>query len=125
MPTTQKKTNGTDGATGRFRSFDIATDTEEEVLEPLAFELGGEQFQCLPEPTLGGRRLFFGAVQDGRMGVLDCIEAIRSSLLPGDEERFDALLNRKDLRISNSVVGDLFNWLLEQYTTRPTKPPSS
>lgn len=125
MPTTQQKTNGTGTSSDRFFEVDLSTYADEEELPPVWFRFAGERFDCLPAPTVGGRRLFTAAIADGRMGVVDCVNAICASLQPEAEERFLAMLERKDLRIPNGAIGDVFNGLLEQYTARPTSPPSS
>lgn len=45
-------------------------------------------------------------------------------LVEGDYERMKTLLDRRDLVISMDQLGEIFNWLVEGYGGRPTRPSS-
>lgn len=106
-----------------FKDFDAAR--RERDLEPVAFLLGGERFECLPvcpatvlfdyaarETTT--TRQHYDAAVDFIVGVL-----------ADDEERFRKALTSKTDPVDYETVAAVVAWLVGHYTGRPTERPSA
>jgi hypothetical protein len=108
-----------------YRNFDLDADPPATGQGPV-FDLGGETFHCLPEPPGLIFNQCVAAIDKDLMVRTDrAIEFLVGSLVPEDEERFTALLLDKTRLVTSRKLGELFSWLIEAYTGRPTVPPSA
>ena len=104
-------------------SWDMDAAQAERLGAPPSFVLGGETFTCLPAIPAG---LVIRPGADGEPVRVTTVDYIRLALRPGDEERFEEVLNaRGDLAVDEITLVDLCNRLLEHYTGHPTERPSS
>jgi len=89
--------------------------------DPPVFELAGLEFTCFGVlPAQATKLLALASNTD--LGVIQFIEAC----LPQDDlDRFRGLLESKDIIVDMKTVGDVFLWLVEVYTGRPTQPPAT
>lgn len=90
--------------------------------EPVEFDLNDQTFKC--KPALQGAVLLeFVSKADSDSGgqaagamysfFQDCMEE-------SEYERFYEYLNRPDLIIDMTTIGEIASWLVEEYTARPT-----
>lgn len=100
--------------------FEVDAAEEEQQEKAPSFGLGGVQFQCISRPTMAAVKLISRV--DG--GSISCSEFIRAVLVAEDEEKWDGLLASKEVMVKGAKVIEIFNWLVEQYSGRPTKRPS-
>lgn len=133
-----------------FRNFDTEFPIEERKDSGPTFELGGENFTCIPAAPAGtvndlvagirsdpnGNEIysipnlvsFMRQVLREREWVSPPAAQYEGGVLVGewqprdDVTRFMALMYDKDRPIKVEVLGALVIWLAEQYTLRPTTP---
>lgn len=106
----------------RFRDFDAAR--AEFAKDPVAFQLGGYRFECLP--LLPADTLFAYLGSNG-VGARDAHEAAVAFVVAqladeADIDRFRKALGAADYTTAVALV----EWMVEEYTGRPTqRPPGS
>lgn len=109
----------------RFKKFSGGTSIEE--FEPLGFELNNEQFECYAA-VQGAVLLDFIRDADGDSGG-DAAKALYNFfgnvMDSANYERFMSVLNDKNTIIDLEFIGEIASWLVEQYSSRPTKQPGS
>lgn len=107
--------------TSRFKDFGAGEIDE----TPLSFKLHGEEFHCYP--AIQGAtllKLVSDAESDNGATVANVISTFFSkTLLPESYERFDALINDPERIVTVETLGEISGWLVEEYTSRPTKEP--
>jgi len=110
--------------TTRFKDFGKTQALDE--YEPLGFALNGEDFAC--RPALAGAALLdFVRRADSDSGSVAAeaiVSFLEDSLEEGERERFVAMIRDPEVIVEVETLGDIAGWLIEQYTTRPTKPRS-
>ena len=94
--------------------------------EPLTFSIYGQTFRCTP--MLQGRALVdFIAAGSDRDNPGSSAEAILNlfdrALMAEDRERFTELSLSDDYIIPLEKLTEIMDWLVEQYTGRPTQQP--
>lgn len=94
-----------------------------EEVEPLSFELFEESFDCKPElqgATLltYSKRFSSDDLSEVNAAFLDFFE---SALKRESYERFKALCESEDKIVKIETLGEIAEWLIEEYTDRPTK----
>lgn len=88
--------------------------------DPIQFALGDEVFTCLDEvPAAASYALVVGGL------VVATLDYIRGVLVAEDEDRFDELLRRKDVVVTQSVLSEVLTDLVAVYTARPTRRPAN
>lgn len=99
------------------RSWDVTAATDPDEGEQMTFTIGTETFQCvLPIPPAAA------VAKIGRMAFTptqDCIEFIEGILVEKDVPAFRALLASKDPIVPGGVLGEVMNWVIEEYGRRP------
>lgn len=91
---------------------------------PLSFKLYDEVFHC--RPSLPGKVLLSLVAQSGddNSALASTIEGFFDiCLLEDSKEKFNALLNDPERVVTVETLGDITAWLVEEYSTRPTKGP--
>ncbi|QOR55354.1 MAG: hypothetical protein SHS37scaffold145_5 [Phage 71_18] len=53
------------------------------------------------------------------------IQFMRDVLIDADVPRFEELIHSKSAQVDVEVLGDITNWLMEEYAGRPTLPSSA
>lgn len=108
--------------TGRHLNFELASRGDG---EPITVKLGKEEFTCLPDIP-GIYLAEFIAATEKEFGVRMevALSFIRGSLIPADEERFEQTIKSKTVIIPVSVLVSLAVALVEEYSARPTSPPT-
>lgn len=93
-------------------------------VEPLEFELFDETFHCRPE--LQGTTLL---TYSKRFGSEDAAEVnaafldfFESALKAESYARFKEICDSEDKIIKIEKLGEIAEWLVEEYTDRPTQP---
>jgi hypothetical protein len=123
MPTATKKVNGKK----RHKSFDVVTLDD---LEPLSFDLGGEEFSCYAEvqgkAVLDVLRVTTEGDEDSRgllllVSTLDFFEKV---MPPEEHERLTKLMEDPTRIVPMSTMSSIMTWLIEEYSNRPTEPSS-
>jgi len=105
----------------RFKDFG-KTQTLEEY-DPLGFALNGEDFTCRPAMA-GAVLLDFVRRADSNSGgaAADAIiQFLEDALEEPDRERFQSIIRDPDTIVEVDTLAAISAWLIEQYTTRPTK----
>jgi hypothetical protein len=107
----------------RFKDFGEGAAGE---TEPVTFKLHGEEFTC--QANVPGKVLLDlvakGAEDDsGAAGAVMVNTFFKAVLLPESYERFDALATNPDKIVTVETIGQIVEWLMEQYADRPTERP--
>jgi hypothetical protein len=105
----------------RFKDFG---GSEKVNSEPLSFKIYDEVFNC--RPSLPGKILLSLVAQSGDDGaaLATTIEGFfEICLLEDSKDRFKSLLDDPDRVVTVETLGDITAWLVEEYSTRPTKGP--
>lgn len=108
----------------RFKDFGKTQSIED--FPPLSFGLNGEEFAC-KQAISGALLLDFVRRADsdsGGMAAEAIVEFLGQALTEDDAERFDALIKDPERIVEIETLGEIVGWLVEQYTTRPTKARS-
>lgn len=108
--------------TNRFKDFGAGSSVNK---EPIVFKLHGEEFTCVP--SLQGKALLGivsgASAEDGAAAAKSIIDFFEVCLVAESYERFDNLLSDPEKIVSVDTLGDITAWLVEQYSSRPTKGP--
>lgn len=107
----------------RYKDFGGESDEYDE----LGFTLWGEDFECYPQ--VQGVSLL-GFVKEAASGdgarAADALLGFFSTVMPeGEFTRFDKLWKDPKRVVSIEKIGEIAEWLTEQYSERPTKASSS
>lgn len=108
----------------RFKDFGKTTSIEE--FPPLGFALNGEEFTC-KQAMSGAVLLDFVRRADsnsGGMAAEAIIDFLSMAMEDEDATRFDAMIKDPERIVEVETLGEIAGWLVEQYTTRPTKARS-
>lgn len=102
--------------------------------EEVTFALAGQSFACYPEPPLGVRLDLIRAEQRidtlperGRNAerIIAWDDFVRGALLPESRHRWVALLREPAFLTENAdLIADIYVWLVEVYSARPTQSPN-
>lgn len=94
--------------------------------DPPTFSIAGRDFKCLPEPPAGVMTDLVVAA-DGNVGAQasGLVSFIKGCLADADADAFDLLIYDKDTIIPVETLASVAEWLVQEYTERPTTPPSS
>jgi hypothetical protein len=117
------------------RDFDAVRSKYTVERDPITFQLAGEAFTCLPEPSLGDVFAVYDAPDvdpdefsaeraDHVRLVRILVRFIRKMVVPEDRDRFEGAL----LRVPAShgfVIIELGQWIVTQVTNRPTVPSAT
>lgn len=109
----------------RHKDFGGGTDITE--YEPLSFSLVGENFDVAPA-VQGHVLLNFVANASGNDGAAaaKALDDFFMKIMDSEEfARFKAHLDNPRIIIDMEKLGEVAGWLVEEYTTRPTQPPTS
>jgi hypothetical protein len=95
--------------------------------EPITFTLYGETFRCAP--SIQGRTLLqfismSGDDESPDKGASAVLQFFDSALVKADRERFVELTSSEDTVVPLETLASIMEWLVEQYSGRPTEPPS-
>lgn len=82
-------------------------------------------FKCVPTMP-AGVLIELGEQPDDTSNPLARVaNFFRSVLIDSDVARFNELLTSKTYQVPFETLTDVMEWLIEEYTARPTMPPSS
>jgi len=97
---------------------------------PVRFRIGADEFQA--RPMISAQRMVqlaeMGEKIDAAEGMVKLsifTEVFELALYPESLERFRARLYDDDNPIGMGQVGQVIEWLIEQYAGRPTPPPGT
>lgn len=92
--------------------------------EAPTFSVAGREFKCLAEPPAGVLTDLIisadGSVSAAMSGIIGFLEGCLSD---ADAEAFRLLIHDKDTIIPLETLNEITEWLVEEYTSRPTTPP--
>lgn len=95
------------------------------TVDPPSFDVAGESFVCLPTPPAG---VLFDVITaaDGDVAAQanSTIGFLSGVLSDEDAARFVALIHSKDTVVPTDTLAEILQWVIEQYTERPTTPSS-
>jgi hypothetical protein len=109
----------------RHKDFGGGTDITD--YEPLSFSLVGENFEVAPA-VQGHVLLNFVANASGDDGgaAAQALDQFFMKIMNSEEfARFKEHLDNPRVIIDMEKLGEIAGWLVEEYTTRPTRPPTS
>jgi len=107
----------------RHKEFAVIDVSE---VEPLTFNLGGEEFECR-KAVQGSELLEFvrnTATDDDAAAATAVIDFVRNSIIEEDRDRFSDLLESEEVIVPLDTLAEVGRWLLETYSGRPTQQPS-
>ena len=117
------------------RDFDAARRSYTVDVDPVVFRLGGEEFLCMPTPSLGD--VFdlvdcpdiapedFDPERSGDVALVRTLSSfIRRMLDPEDRNRFDDVLHRIPSNQGGVIIA-CAGWIAEQVTAHPSEPPEN
>lgn len=108
----------------RFKDFGTGSDSSAPV-EPINFRLHGEEFSCIPE--IPGKTVLNLVAKTSSENPADSADAItdffKTVLTEESSARFDALAVDPHRIVSMQTLTEVLEWLVEQYTNRPTERP--
>jgi hypothetical protein len=94
--------------------------------EPLTFTLYGEVFRC--QPALQGRVLIEFIAQssadDPASGARAVLQFFNAAIVDADHDRFKTMTESSEHIVTMDTLTEIMDWLVEQYTGRPTEQPS-
>lgn len=102
--------------------------------EPIEFDVNDQTFKCRPAIAAGALFKFvdiFGGGDDddekvsAKMSLHAVLEFFEEVMLPGEYERFRAVIDDPDIAIQIADLAEIAGWLSGQYTARPTPSSSS
>lgn len=105
----------------RFHDFDADRNTE-----PITFRFGGRDFTAKATcPSDVMLRFIADGAADSQSAQVDAVDAfMRQVLDAGDVEKWEAAKTDPVAPVSIKDCSDLINWLVEEYSGRPTSEPS-
>lgn len=96
------------------------------IREPKQFRLGDHVYTAAPAMPAGLLRKFTQAAKESEEVQLDrFMEILDAVMLPESAERFAARMNDPADPITIDDLRNVLEWLMEEYTGRPTVPPST
>jgi hypothetical protein len=57
--------------------------------------------------------------------AVELVRLLDEAIWPEDKADFNKLIDDPDVAISINTLGEILEWLAEEYTDRPTRPASS
>lgn len=99
----------------RHRSFGTAGKKS----VPITFDVAGEEFTA--RGSLPGITVVEFAEKSKEGGLSTINDIFEMALLPESHERFDTLIHDPEKEIDLETLTEIMGWLVEQYTSRPTK----
>lgn len=98
----------------------------ESTIVPPSFTVAGESFICLQEPPAGVLYdVITAANGDVATQANSTIGFLSGVMTDEDAERFKRVIHSKDTIVTTDVLAEILQWVIEQYTERPTTPSSS
>lgn len=94
--------------------------------EPIMFRLYNEEFTCRPEiPGKTVLNLVARSSNDEDPGAAANVvtDFFKTVLIPESRERFDTLTEDPERIVTMDTLSSIIEWLVEQYTDRPTERP--
>ena len=94
--------------------------------EPITFNLYGETFRCQSaiQGTALLRFISKAGSDDADESADSVLEFLRLAIAPADREKFEELTNSEETIVPLESLAEIMEWLVEQYSGRPTVPPS-
>src|SRR5688572_6783834 len=96
---------------------------------PIEFTVDDDVFLCTPEVTVGAAQQLASMAEekDNVKRMLMLGELLDLIMFPDSAARFSARMRNPEHPITNEQLGEILEWLMEEYGERPTKPspPSS
>lgn len=94
--------------------------------DPPTFSVAGREFKCLVQPPAGVLTdLVATADKSDAAKVSGLVEFIGGCLAEADAEQFELVIHDKDTIVPIDTLNDIAQWLIEEYTGRPTTPSST
>lgn len=92
-------------------------------VEPLVFDLFDEEFECRPEIQGATLLTYSKRFSSDDLGEVNAafLDFFQSALKKESYERFEAICNSEDKIVKVETLGEIAEWLIEEYTDRPTK----
>jgi hypothetical protein len=104
----------------KFKDFGGKTEQE---LEPVSFQLWGEEFHCVK--SIQGKVMLDMVSKSSSEDPSESAGLVTSFfdqvLLDESLERFNKLLESKDKIVTVDTLAEIVSWLTEQYTNRPSE----
>jgi hypothetical protein len=110
----------------RFKDFGAGA-TNGASAEKIMFKLHNEEFECIPE--IPGKTILDLVAKSGGEDPSQSAEAVtgffKTVLTPESNVRFDVLATDPERIVTMDTLSNVIEWLVEQYTDRPTERPEA
>ena len=94
--------------------------------EPITFQLYGKTFRC--QPAMQGRQLIEfiaqSSVEDPSSSARAVLQFFDNAIVEADHDQFNEMTHSSETVVPMETLTEVMDWLVEQYTGRPTEPPS-
>ena len=95
--------------------------------EPVTFQLYGETFRC--RPAMQGTALIQfiadASGDDTGAGAKAVLSFFDLAIVEADHDRWHELTLSEDHIVPMETLSEIMDWLVEQYSARPTQPPTA
>ena len=110
----------------RHKDFNVEKLNPEVKNDPITFTLAGEEFTCRAKlPGWLMVKFVASSTRDIRGADIGAVyNFFRDVLVPESLVRFEALMYTDEYDIELDTLADITNWLVSEYTARPTQQPS-
>jgi len=91
---------------------------------PIEFSIDDDVFLCTPEVTVGAATQLaqMANEKNDMQRMLMLGELLDLIMFPASAQLFIARMRNPENPITNEQLGDVLEWLMEQYGERPTRP---
>ena len=94
--------------------------------EPLTFDLYDTTYRC--KPAMQGRLLIEfiarSSANDPAAGAQAVLDFFDSAIIESDLQHFKDVLSSEDKIVPMDTLTEIMDWMIEEYTGRPTQQPS-
>lgn len=121
----------------RRRKFSVPRPTDNPVTVDLEYDVNigtaskpkwetrEASFKCVRRAPGGAIVDYLGAAMGGEIRVTTVTAFFDAVLEPSELERWNALLRDPLVAIPIEMLAQIANWLVGEYTARPTRPPAT
>lgn len=94
-------------------------------VDPPSFTVFDQTFVCLPQPPAGSLTDVIAMADGSAASQAAAVPTFFASILSDeDAERFNTLIHAKDRIVPLDMLVEILQWIVQEYTNRPTTPSS-
>lgn len=104
----------------RHRSF--SPKNKNDALDPVTFDLAGENFTAYPKLPGAVILEFISATDEGSATTAGAlIKFLKDAMDDGNFSRLNAIFHDKEIMVEIEDIADIVSYLVEEYSDRPTE----